>query len=78
MKLWKANTELFVIAALVAAGLISIYQTLFCLWMVAHPVYASPEWHTRLAIRSSTTVALGVLLTVLLARRYRRRHPAGS
>jgi hypothetical protein len=42
-------------------GLVSLYQTLFCLWMCAHPAYQSPEWKTRFYIRLSTTVVIGIL-----------------
>jgi hypothetical protein len=69
------NIGVLVIAVLAAAVVISTYQTLFCLWMVAHPVYASPEWETRLTIRFFTTLVFGGLLIFFLLR---RRRPKAS
>jgi hypothetical protein len=56
------------------AGLVSLYQTLFTLWMCAHPVYQSQEWQTRFYIRLSTTVvivALWLFADIWLLRRRR-------
>lgn len=48
------------IAVLTVAGLISLYQTLYCFWMTAHPVYSSLEWKQRFYYRAATTVIIGV------------------
>jgi hypothetical protein len=49
------------VCVLTVAGAISVYQTLFCLWMSSHPLYHSPEWTTRFYIRLSTTIVVAVL-----------------
>jgi hypothetical protein len=42
-------------------GAVSAYQTLFSLWMCAHPVYQSVEWQHRFYLRLITTIIIGVL-----------------
>jgi hypothetical protein len=66
-------TKLWAVAlCLLSLGIaISAYQTLFCAWMLAHPLYASAEWKARLEIRFATTVGLSaVFLTVVAYRVY--------
>lgn len=61
---WKA-------IALVVLGLVevfSIYQTLFCLWMVSHPVYQSQYWREKLELRVATTAILGIAFITLVTR----------
>lgn len=66
----RARIERAVFILLVVALAISTYQTLFCVWMLAHPIYASPEWKTRLVVRMVTTLALGA--AILLGARVQR------
>ncbi len=61
---WKA-------IGLVVLGLVevfSIYQTLFCLWMVSHPVYQSQYWREKLELRVATTAILGFAFITLVTR----------
>lgn len=46
--------------------LTSAYQTLYCVWMTAHPVYRSSEWISRFYLRLGTTIGAGILWLVLL------------
>ena len=59
MTINRSRVEIVVLVGLIVTEAISVYQTLFCLWMLAHPVYASPEWAKRLEIRLMTTLVIG-------------------
>ena len=61
-----------VLAGLVVAEAITIYQVLFCLWMLAHPVYASAEWLARLEIRLVTALVLGGAIVFVAIKRWRK------
>jgi hypothetical protein len=43
----------------------SANQTLFCIWMTAHPLYSSPVWVARFYLRFATTVTLCTLMILL-------------
>lgn len=43
------------------AGAVSLYRTLFCLWMCAHPLYQSAAWTTRFYYRLATTTVVAAL-----------------
>ena len=51
---------------LTLAGLVSLYQVLFDVWMTAYPFANAKEWQTRLYIRLITTIAIGALWPCLL------------
>lgn len=74
---WK-RIETGVFVALVVGVVISIYQILFCVWMLAHPMYASTEWETRLGIRLATLLALGGAILFIVVMRRRRKHRASG
>jgi hypothetical protein len=61
----RAILAAIAICILSLGGAISLYQTLFCLWMCSHPIYQSSEWQTRFYIRLSTTAVIGLLLLLL-------------
>src|SRR5262245_9869895 len=66
------------IAAVTLGGMVSLYQTLFSLWMTAHPLYHSPAWQHRFYLRLTTTVIIGIvwlasIITWLQRRRLLRR-----
>ena len=66
---------------LTIAGLISLYQVAFDVWMTAYP-YANAEiWKQRLWVRLITTAVIGALWVVTLAwliRTRRRGHSRTS
>ena len=66
---------------LTIAGLISLYQVAFDVWMTAYP-YANAElWKQRLWLRLITTVVIGALWVVILAwliRLRRREHSSAA
>lgn len=70
----RALLETGALVALTIGAAVSLYQTLFCVWMLAHPLYASSEWKTRLGIRLATTLALGCGMLVVAIVRWRRKH----
>lgn len=73
----KRNLAVVLLVLLTIAGLISVYQVCFDVWMTAYP-YANPDiWKQRLWVRLSTTGAIGtfwILVISWLIRARRRRH----
>jgi len=64
---------------LTLAGLISLYQVLFDVWMTAYPFASANEWHALLYIRLATAIVIGLLWSVLVGWLYRqRRQQSGS
>ncbi|HKR27869.1 MAG TPA: hypothetical protein VJS11_10445 [Acidobacteriaceae bacterium] len=64
---------------LTLAGLVSLYQVLFDVWMTAYPFANAKEWQTRLYIRLITTIAIGALWALLASWLYREhRHRASG
>lgn len=62
--------------ALTLAGLVTLYQVFFDVWMTAYPFANTKEWQTRLYIRLVTAIAIGVfwgLLAGWLYRQHRNR-----
>lgn len=51
---------------LTIAGLISLYQVAFDIWMTAYPYADADFWKQRLRIRLITTVGIGALWIILL------------
>lgn len=70
----RARIENVAFLGFIVATGFSIYQTLFCLWMLAHPLYASPEWKNLLVIRLLTTLALGCTIFFMAILRWRRKN----
>ena len=70
----RSRMGMAVFAGLLVAEAITIYQVLFCLWMLAHPVYASAEWSERMRIRLLTAFVLGGAIVVVAIVRWRRKH----
>jgi hypothetical protein len=72
----RTTAPAITISVLTIAGFVSLYQTAFCLWMTAHPLYRSPEWQARFYLRFGTTVVIGLawVCSILWLRRRRRRH----
>ena len=63
----KKNVATVLLVLLTVAGLISVYQVCFDVWMTAYP-YANPDvWRQRLWLRLITTVVIGALWIVALA-----------
>ena len=60
-----------ILAALIVGEVISIYQVLFCLWMLSYPLYSSPDWSARLKVRLLTAIVLGGLIAFVAVRRRR-------
>lgn len=70
---WKAIG----IAVLGLVEAFSIYQTLFCVWMMAHPAYQSQYWREKLELRAAATAILGAVIVTLVTREaflWRKRH----
>jgi antibiotic biosynthesis monooxygenase (ABM) superfamily enzyme len=65
---------------LTIAGLVSLYQVLFDVWMTAYPLADANEWRTRLYIRLATAVVIAVLWSVLAIwlKRQGRRQAGGT
>lgn len=74
----RARLETGAFVALAVGAAISLYQTLFCVWMLAHPLYSSSVWKTRLGIRLATTLALGGGMLFMASVRWRRKHRASG
>ncbi|MGA3228117.1 MAG: hypothetical protein ABSC65_30425 [Acidobacteriaceae bacterium] len=70
MKLMSAGMALFV---LTMAGLTTLYQVLFDVWMTAYPFANTNEWRTRLYVRVATFVLIGVFWSALVAWMVRQR-----
>jgi hypothetical protein len=58
---------------LTLAGLVSLYQVAFDVWMTAYPFANATEWRTRLYIRLATAIVIGVFWSVLAVWLYRQR-----
>ncbi|NYF51385.1 hypothetical protein HDF12_001750 [Edaphobacter lichenicola] len=62
------------LVALSLAGLCSLYQVMFDVWMTAYP-YANPtEWRARFYIRLTTTIVIGFLWSFVALWLFRQRH----
>jgi hypothetical protein len=72
----KKTVGAVLLILLTIAGLISLYQVAFDVWMTAYPYANADIWKQRLWIRLITTVVIGGLWIVILAWliRTRRRH----
>jgi hypothetical protein len=56
---------------LLLGSLLSGYQTLYCAWMVSHPLYTSSDWVARFYLRLGTTILTavgGIILLIVLVR----------
>jgi hypothetical protein len=60
----KRTVAKFAVYLLPLLGLVSLYQTLFCLWMTSHPLYKSQAWQTLFYVRLSTTATIGILWVI--------------
>jgi hypothetical protein len=58
---------------LTLAGILSIYQLLFAVWMTAYPYVNTAEWRTRFYVRLVITAGIGVLWSILAIWMFRRR-----
>jgi hypothetical protein len=70
VKLMSASMALFV---LTMAGLLTLYQVLFDVWMTAYPFANTNEWRTRLYVRVATFILIGVFWSALVAWMVRQR-----
>lgn len=61
------------VAVLTLAGLITLYQIAFDLWMTAYPFADTSEWRTRLYIRLATALSIGTGWVLLVGWLYRQR-----
>ena len=69
----RTNGRLIVLLiVLVLVELISLYQTLFSVWMMAHPIYESQAWMCRLRIHVGITVLLACLIIIVVAKLFVR------
>jgi hypothetical protein len=64
---------MFVLVLLTLAGLASVYQMLFAVWMTAYPYANTSEWRARLYVRLAITIVLGLVWTVLAIWIFRQR-----
>jgi len=69
----RSQMGTIVLGGLIVAEAITIYQVLFCLWMLAHPLYASAEWSARLEIRLLTALVLGGAIVFVVIKRWRKK-----
>jgi hypothetical protein len=63
---------------LTLGGLVSLYQVLFDVWMTAYPFVNTNEWRTRLYIRLTTTIVIGLLWSTLAVWLFRHRRRTRS
>jgi hypothetical protein len=70
VKLMSAGMALFV---LTMAGLLTLYQVLFDVWMTAYPFANTNEWRTRLYVRVVTFILIGVFWSALVTWMVRQR-----
>jgi hypothetical protein len=61
------------LVVLTLAGLLSLYQVLFDVWMTAYPFANPNEARMRFYIRLITTIVIAVLWTAVAAWLYRQR-----
>jgi len=73
--LWAAALALF---ALTLGGLLSVYQTLFAVWMTAYPMVNTVEWRTRLYERFAITIGVGICWIALAIWLYRQSQKSTS
>ena len=57
---------------LVLVEIVSFYQTLFSVWMMAHPIYESQVWMSRLRIQVGITFFLACLIVIVVAKLFVR------
>jgi predicted unusual protein kinase regulating ubiquinone biosynthesis (AarF/ABC1/UbiB family) len=76
----KKNLAAVLLILLTVAGLISLYQVAFDVWMTAYPYANADIWKQRLWVRLITTVVIAVLWVVTLTwlLRARRRGHSGT
>jgi hypothetical protein len=70
MKLMGASATLFI---LTMGGLFTLYQVFFDVWMTAYPFNNTHEWRTRLYMRLTTFIVIGVIWSALVAWLFRHR-----
>ena len=76
----KKTVGTVLLILLTIAGLISLYQVAFDVWMTAYPYANAGIWKQRLWVRLITTVVIGTLWVLILAwliRARRRGHSRG-
>lgn len=61
------------LGVLTLAGLFSLYQVMFDVWMTAYPYANTSEWRTRLYIRLATTIVIGLFWSTLAVWLFRHR-----
>jgi len=61
------------LTCLTVAGMVSVYQVLFSLWMTAYPYADINFWRPHFHLRLVQTVLIGVLWTALVVWMFRRR-----
>jgi hypothetical protein len=61
MMLRRKSAASVALVVLTIGGAVSLYQTLFCLWMCAHPLYQSAAWIARFYYRLATTTVVAAL-----------------
>jgi hypothetical protein len=78
----KKRLAAVLLILLTIAGLITLYQVAFDVWMTAYPYANADIWKQRLWVRLITTVVIGVLwaliLTWLIKARRRGRSRAAN
>lgn len=73
----KKKLAAVLLILLTVAGLISLYQVAFDVWMTAYPYANAQIWAQRLWVRLTTTVVIGTLwifVVTWLIRVRRREH----
>ena len=73
----RKNFAAVLLILLTIAGLISLYQVAFDVWMTAYPYANTDVWKQRLCVRLITTVVIGalwIIVVVWLIRARRRGH----
>lgn len=69
----KRTCVIVLISFLTLGGLLSLYQTLFDLWMTAYPYADAGVWAGRLYLRLATTTVIAIFWTALVVWLWRQR-----
>lgn len=59
---------------LILAGLSTLYQACFGVWMTAYPFANASEWHPRILIQLATLVVIGLFCSGIVVWLFRTRH----
>lgn len=69
----KRTWVIVLVCLLTLCGLLSLYQTLFDLWMTAYPYADASVWARRVYLRLATTTVIAIVWVALIVWLWRQR-----